>query len=293
MEKKKKIILIVSLSVALIAAGMVLFFILRDKGYRLLKVYEVEGEANVTREDIGDIAPYNNMVLESGDLVSLITGDMCLKADEDKYIYLEDGTKLILKASGTSENSRTTIELLSGAITNDVQNKLSEESTYEVNTPNSTMMIRGTIFRVAVYEENGIKYTRVTTFEGSVVTKLIRKDGTVSDEEVVIEKGKEVLIYEDENTVDYVSAPQDIDFATVPNKVLEVVRGAKNDGRDVALLTGSATVTFMYNGKVFGTQVVPIGGKATRPTLKPAQTGDWEFDFDQETITGDITIEWK
>jgi len=293
MSKKKKIILLLSLVAVLAIAAVVLIFVFKEKGYRLLKVYEVEGDANVAREGIGDIEPYNNMVLESGDRVSLRTGDMCLKADEDKYIYMEEGTELILKATGTSENSRTTIDLLSGAITNDVQNKLSEESSYEVNTPNSTMMIRGTIFRVAVYEENGIKYTRVTTFEGRVVTKLIRKDGTVSDEEVVIEKGKEVLIYEDENTVDYVSDPQDIDFATVPNKVLEVLRGAKKDGRDVALLTGSATVTFMYNGKVFGTQTVPIGGKATRPTLKPAKTGDWAFDFENQTINGDTTIEWK
>jgi hypothetical protein len=295
MGKKKKIILFVSLGVALIAAGLVLFFVLRDNGYRLLKVYEVEGDANVVREKIGDITPYNNMVLENGDLVSLIKGEMCLKADEDKYIYLEDGTTLKLNATGSSEKSKTVIELQSGAITNDIRNKLSEGSSYEVNTPNSTMSVRGTMFRVAVYEENGVKYTKVSVFEGTVSTRLIYKDGTVASESVDIEKGKEVIIYEDGTTVDYVSStPTDIDFSQIPESVINVVKDAQQDGRDVALgdPEGSAVVTFMYNGAVFGTQTVKKGEKAERPSLKPALTGDWDYDFD-EPVTDDIIVEWK
>ena len=183
----------------------------------------------------------------------------------------------------------------SGAITNDIRNKLSEGSSYEVNTPNSTMSVRGTMFRVAVYEENGGKYTKVSVFEGKVSTRLVYKDGTVAAESVDIEKGKEVIIYEDGTTVDYVSStPTDMDFSKIPEGVLDVVKNAQEDGRDVALgdPEGSAVVTFMYNGSVFGTQTVKKGEKAQRPSLKPALTGDWDYNFDTP-VTGDITIEWK
>ena len=292
MGKKKLIIIIASLVAVLGIGAVVLFVVLKDKGYRLLKVYEVEGDASVTREGIGKIDPYNNMVLESGDVISLVTGKMCLKADDDKYIYLEEGTELVLNASGDSENSKTVIELRSGAITNDIQNKLSEDSVYDVHTPNSTMSVRGTMFRVAVYEINGVKYTKVTTFEGTVVTRLVYKDGTVAEEEVAIEKGKEVIIYEDGTTTDYVSEPRDIDFSEIPDSVLGIVRDAQNDGRDVALLEGDAVVTFTYKGAVFATQYVQKGEKAVRPSLQPAETGDWKYDFDQP-VTEDLTIEWE
>jgi ferric-dicitrate binding protein FerR (iron transport regulator) len=210
--KSKKMIIISAIVLAVVAALVVFLVLSKKDAYRILKVFELDGEAKVTRSDIGEIDPYVNMVLESGDNVKLNTGLMTLQADDDKYIHLEEGTELVLNAAGDSANSKTTIELKSGAITNDIQNKLSEESYYEVNTPNSTMSVRGTMFRVEVYMENGIKYTKVSVFEGGVASYLVYKDGTKSDREVKIEKGKEVIIYEDDKTVDYVSAPKDIDY---------------------------------------------------------------------------------
>lgn len=298
---KKKIIIIVSAVVALVAVALVLFLVVFKKdAYRLLKVFEVKGTASVTRGDIGNIEPYDNMVLQNGDIVELEEGLMTLQADEDKFIHLEDGTELVLNATGSSQNSKTTIELKSGAITNDIQNKLSEESTYEVNTPNSTMSVRGTMFRVVVYEKNGIKYTKISVFEGGVATYLVFKDGTVADNEVLVEKGKEVIIYEDDNTTDYVSDPVDIDYSQLPESVLKLLDKALDDGRDLAVtkeeldkyLNSVATVTFMYNGKVFGTQTVKKGDKAIEPSLAPAASGSWQFDF-SKPIEENTTIEWK
>lgn len=298
---KKKIIIIVSAVVALVAVALVLFLVVFKKdAYRLLKVFEVDGTASVTRGDIGNIEPYDNMVLQNGDIVKLEEGLMTLQADEDKFIHLEDGTELVLNATGSSQNSKTTIELKSGAITNDIQNKLSEESTYEVNTPNSTMSVRGTMFRVVVYEQNGIKYTKISVFEGGVASYLVFKDGTVAEDEVLVEKGKEVIIYEDDKTTDYVSDPVDIDYSQLPESVLKLLDKALNEGRDLAVtkeeidkyLNSVATVTFMYNGKVFGTQTVKKGDKAIEPSLAPAASGSWQFDF-SKPIEENTTIEWK
>ncbi len=298
---KKKVVIIVS-GIALVAViALVLFLtVFKKDAYRILKVFEFAGKGSVTRQDIGDIEPYSNMVLETGDTVALDEGEMVLLADEDKYIHLEEGTELVLNAAGSSESSKTTIELKSGAITNDIQNKLSEGSYYEVNTPNSTMSVRGTIFRVEVYEENGIKYTRVSVFEGKVASRLVYKNGDVADNEVSIEKGKEVLIYEDDKTVDYVSPPKDIDYSDLPDSVKEILKNALEDGRDLDVtkeelekyLSSVVTVTFTYNGKVFGTQTISRGSKATEPTLAPAASGSWDWDF-SKPVNSDTTIEWK
>ena len=298
---KKKLFIILGAVVAVLAIAAVLFFVVfKEDSYRLLKVFEVEGEANVKREKTGDIEPYVNMVLESGDEISLDKGKMILQADEDKFMHLEEGTKLKLNATGNAQNSKTKIELLSGAVTNDIQNKLSKDSSYEINTPNSTMSVRGTIFRVYIYEIDGIKYTRVSVFDGKVTTRLVYKDGTISDKEVVVEKGKEVIIYEDDTTTDYVSDPTDIDYSTLPDSVLEFLITVIDDGGSIiptkeeleALLSKTATVTFEYSGKVFGTQTVKKGEKVIKPKLKPAASGSWNWDFNKE-ITEDTVIEWK
>lgn len=52
------------------------------------------------------------------------------------------------------------------------------------------------------------------------------------------------------------------------------------------------TVTYKYQGSVFATQSVKKNDKATAPTLAPAASGSWDFDFSTK-ITADTTIEWK
>ncbi len=299
-SKKKLILIIAILVVSAAIAAVVILLMHKTEEYRLLKIFEVEGTANVSREGKGDIAPYVNMVLESGDKVSLDTGKLSIRADEDKYIYLEEQTEILLKASGNATNSKTEIEILKGSITNDIQNKLTEDSTYEVNTPNSTMSVRGTVFFVIVYEIDGVRYTRICVFDGEVASKLVYKDGTVSANEVSVKKGKEVTIYEDGTTTDYVSEPTDIDYNTLPESVLLKLKGINDEGKDLSItnpeitriLEGPYEVTFTYNGKVFGTQTVKKGEKAEEPKLSPAPSGKWQYDF-SKPVERDITIEWK
>ena len=301
MKSKKKLIIIIAGLVVAAAVAVVVFLLMnKEEEYRLLKIFEVEGTANVARENKGDIAPYVNMVLESGDKVSLDTGKLSIQADDDKYIYLEEQSEILLKASGNSKDSKTKIEILKGSITNDIQNKLSEDSTYEVNTPNSTMSVRGTVFFVMTYEVDGVKYTRICVFDGQVDTKLVYKDGTVAKDAVAVRKGEEVTIYEDGSTTDYVSEPKDIDYDTLPESVLLKLKSINDEGKDLSItnpeiiriLEGPYNVTFMYNGSVFGTQTVKKGEKAEEPSLSPAETGSWSFDFNTP-IEKDTTIEWK
>lgn len=300
---KKVVAIIAGSAVALIAVAAALFFFLPKKdSYRLLKMFEFSGNGVVTRESKGDITPYTNMVLESGDLISLNTGVMTIQADDDKFISLDEHTSIKLIATGTSSSSKTQIELLDGGVTCDIRNKLSADSTYEVNTPNSAMSVRGTVFYTFVYEIDGVKYTRICCFEGKVSTRLIYKDGKSSIEEVIVPMGKEVIIYEDQTTTDYLYVePQDIDYNTIPEKeLLELKDMIEKENKDlsitspeiVRILEGPYTVTFTYNKIVFGTQEVKKGELAQVPSLSPSPTGSWDFDF-TKPITRDVTIEWK
>ena len=222
---KAKNIILVLVTILLVAGISIagILFLNKKDSYRNIKVYEYDGDGIVTRKSAGDIVPYSDMVLESGDNVKLNTGLMSLKLDDDKYVYVEEGTEFSIEATGSAKDSKTTINLKSGAITNDIQSKLSDESYYEINTPNSTISVRGTNYRVGIYEdENGVEYSRVSVFDGKVTTKLIFADGTTSGEELVIESGKEVIIYKDDNTTDYQGGVQDIDYSTLPEKMGDI-----------------------------------------------------------------------
>lgn len=299
---KRLIAIIASAAAVVIAVAAVLFFVLRkDDSYRLLKLYEFEGTGSVTREGKGEITPYTNMVLESGDKVTLNTGRLTIQADEDKYIHLDEQTEIMLVASGSGDNSKTQIELLKGGISNDIRNKLTGQSSYEINTPNSTMSVRGTVFYTFIYEIDGVKYTKVCVFEGTVTTRLVYKDGTVSEKEVPVGKGKEIIIYEDGTTTDYLyDEPQDIDYNSLPENVLRDLQVMiESEGKDLSItspeitriLEGPYEVTFMFGEIEFGTQTVEKGGLAQVPMLSPAATGSWNFNFN-EPIERDTSIEW-
>lgn len=310
---QKKGIAIIGIAILLLVVAVVavlLVFSNKKESYRLIKVYEVAGDATISRDGVGDIGAYQGMVLESGDTVILKTGTMTLRLDDDKYVYAEPDTEFRVVATGDSANSKTTIELSYGAITSDIQHALSDDSSYEINTPNSNMSVRGTIFRVNTYFEGSVRYTRVSVFEGKVESVLKYADGSLSDKAVVITEGNEVLIFDDGTTTDYVGEPGPIDYGSFSKSALEflmkIVAGDRNLGITYEELSryhaavlpeniepsGSFMVVFMYNDSVFGTQVVEKGGLASEPSLMPAPSGSWDFDFSTE-INSDTIIHWK
>ncbi len=318
MNKKKKV-LIVSAVICVIAAAAIIILLLVNKkdSYRIIKVYEIEGEATVKRQGKGDIQVYNNMLLQSGDTISLKQGTMTLKLDDDKYVYVEENTEFELVASGSSANSKTKINLKSGAITNEITNKLSDDSAYEINTPNSTMAVRGTIFRVEIYtDDDMVTYTKISVFDGKVDTWLVYQDGSVAESSVSVSRGRETIIYEDDKNTDYLGEPEEIDYSALPEQAIQTLIKICESGSDIGVTPdelkqylkengngstdaegdgeqkGSCVVTFVYRGTVFGTQTVDYGECAEVPSLMPSDTGSWDFDFGTP-ITEDIDIEWK
>jgi len=198
---KKKILWIAGAAAVLVVVAVVLFFVLRDKeeAYRNIRVTEVVGDVVVNRGDLDNLKITKNMNLESGDEV--ITGDdskLTLQLDDDKYVVIDENSKLVLVATGTKEDSKTRLELEYGAIFSDIKTKLSEDSDYQICTPSSTMSVRGTQFEVSyreLFNEAGERVgmgIKVLTFTGAVA---VAPEG--GEERVSVPGTMEVLV---ENT---------------------------------------------------------------------------------------------
>ena len=423
MEKNKLsvkwmgIIAAVVVVLASVTIFAVVHFTKSDDTYRTIQIYELKGSAVIEREDIGSMAAVENLYLISGDRIIVDTGSyMRLKIDDDKYIMVEEDTILYIVAEGTKDKSRTSIKLEQGAITNEIQNKLNDDSSYEVTTPNSVMAVRGTVFRVALnYDEKSEVYTKVATFEGKVTSRLILPDGTQQDVTVFVEDGKEVIIHMDTVSTEYLTEPQDIEYNELPTDTLEFLQNIAESGTELTGITlekieelievlsdrneentvdetttqqsepvsetvieseaepeskteseseaepesktepeseaepeskseaeseseaeskseaesesesesetetesqpetesesesesvsetesesqteetKKCTVTFTYNGAVFGTQTVEAGKTISAPRLSPSTSGEWDYDF-SKPVTEDIVINWK
>ena len=222
----------------IVSALIISFGMKKEESYRDIKVMSIKGTATVERASVGALDAYEDMKLESGDRLSVdSSSSLILIMDDNKYAMLEPGSSLTLEADGTRENSRTVIHLEAGAVMNYLSEKLNEKSSYEVTVPNSTMSVRGTVFRVAiVYDEDADSYTTVQVFEGIVGCRLIFPDGTISEEEVQLAPGKEVLIHGDTSISEYVGDKgHDIDYTTLNREALEFLLFCIDDGADLCI----------------------------------------------------------
>lgn len=194
-------IIIISCIAAAAAVTAVALVMNSEDAYRVIKVFEIEGSAVVTRENTGELDAYEGMNLESGDVLSVGADSyMRISLDGDKYILLDSGTVLELIASGSAKDSRTAVNLKEGTILNEITNALSANSSYEVNTPKATMAVRGTSFKVTVVKtDDGGYVTDIDTIHGEVLVRLYDESGNFKDAEALITEGNRVTILTDPN----------------------------------------------------------------------------------------------
>ena len=233
--KNKKSVRIIS--VMLLVLGMICSMFSgckKEDGYRVIQVYEVNGNATIAREKVGSMDAYEKLNLISGDWLSVLKESyMRLKMDEDKYMLVEEESELSIFATGSDKNSKTDIQLEKGSITIEVQNKLGNEESFEVTTPNAVMAVRGTVFHVSAgIDENGEPITKVAIFEGTVTVQKIDKNGQISEEQIIT-GGKEVIIYEEEDGEVVILINDEIDIENYPPEVWEFLQEISESGREL------------------------------------------------------------
>lgn len=206
----------------------------KQEEYRQIQVYKIDGTVTVERQG-SSMDAYDNMQLQSGDSVETIADSYVqLKLDEDKYIMLEPETKISLQATGNSIDSNTSIYLEKGAIVNQLDNALSKDSNYQITTPNSTMAVRGTTFRVKItVDEKGEIQANVAVYGGKVECNLVLPDGTIT-EPLLAEAGTEVLIWGDDKESEYVGT-QEVNYEELKGEVLEFLETAVDKGEELSI----------------------------------------------------------
>ncbi len=309
---KKKGIIIAAVGVVVLAA-LGIFFLGsgKEEGYRMMQVYQVSGKATIERENVGTMDAFENLNLLTGDMVDIATDSyMRLKVDEDKFVLAEAGSLFKISATGSADSGRTDIQLEKGSLTVEVQNKLSDDASFEVTTPNSVMAVRGTVFRISTdVDEAGESITKIAILEGEVSVQYKDENGDLSEEQIV-DSGCEAIIYKDAEDFK-IEILDEISFTDIPVEVLEFLQEIAKERRELVITSEEIkelienqksegdkntenttyTVTFTYQGKVFATQVVEAGETAKKPTLMPAKSGNWNFDF-STPIEEDIIIEF-
>lgn len=215
--------IIIGAAVIAVVAAIAAFVALRTSGeesYRSIMVYELEGSAVIERADIGAIDAAENLYLESGDRVRVKEDSlMRLKLDNDKYITAEENTVFVLTAKGSEQDSETRIDLEQGAIINEIQNPLSDHSTYETATPNSVMAVRGTIYRAELCrDEDGNPVTKVYCFEGAVELSAINEGDVYAS--VIVDAGNKASVNSADLTVSEVTP---IDYKSFSPQTLKIL----------------------------------------------------------------------
>lgn len=181
---------------AVAAVVVTLVLLLGKESYRTILVEEVNGTTVVVNEENQQTNAYEGMHFYSGEDVEVqAKSDMTMCLDMDKYVYAEEGTRFYLEATGREGQGRTVIRLYEGSELNRLKNPLGESESYEVDTPNSTMAVRGTVFRVLVWtDENGMVYTSVEVYEGAVRIDLKTVDGKNNGVTETFHAGEAALI---------------------------------------------------------------------------------------------------
>lgn len=188
-DRKTKIAWCVFTAVAVImaAAAIILF----GAGERIVSVLEHEGETSLSRQNKRfDI--FDGLRIENGDTVYTgERGSVTMSVDENKFVRLGESSQATFEeiVGGKSEQI-TVIHLETGTLVNDIREKLTNNSSYEISTPNATVSVRGTYFVVYVGEEDG--------YEG-IITRVNVYDGVV---EVVNQNGEVAILYADKSSED-------------------------------------------------------------------------------------------
>ena len=228
-----------------VAVGIGVAVLLQGGGYRSIAVEQVSGTVNVVGQ-MNNGQAYKGEHLYSGDDVTVMdASELVMCMDNDKYVYADANTHFKLEASDKSEDSRIKIYLDAGSELNELQSKLETGETYEVDTPNSTMSVRGTSFRVTVYKaSDGLIYTLTEVTTGEVLVRLKTTDGSYNGVEKLFTPGQSALIRGNSEFSEFVSSGL-LDVNDIENKddddALKLAYGSlPEDGMErlIALLEG-------------------------------------------------------
>lgn len=165
MKNYKKYLTILIGTLLLICIAVLAYMHFKPR-YRSVKLEEYEGAVSLTRQG-KTIEPYKGVMLIPQDMIETMQDSFAsLFVDNDKHLGVKENTRLSINATGTNESGKVTVDLSYGEALFEIENKLNEDSTFEVLTPNAVLSVRGTTFEVVYDREEDV--LSVNVLEGTV-----------------------------------------------------------------------------------------------------------------------------
>lgn len=202
---KKFIPVLVGIVLAILVIIIIFVKLNAKEGYRSIVVIEISGMVSVVNNGI-EYKAYEGMHLMEGYEV-ITSGESYVRMvlDDDKYVKLESGSRLILETLEVPGSGKTAMRLDRGSMTNEIAKPLETNEEFIINTPNAVLAVRGTFFRVNIgFTDKGEVTTDVVTYGGAVASKRIMPTGEIVEEDVIIEAGYMTIVSMDDKETVYV-----------------------------------------------------------------------------------------
>lgn len=179
LSENLKLILIGLITILMILAGAVVISLYFGGDVtRQLIVTSIKGSAYISRDGKKYNADLNSR-LKSGDVIT--TDKNCtlrISIDDDKYVTVEPDSSLYIYFTDTASKGDISVNLTKGSAICQLNNELKKNASFVLKTPNSTVSVRGTVFRASFdlkseymgYEN--VMVTEVQNFDGTVTLQL-------------------------------------------------------------------------------------------------------------------------
>lgn len=260
---KSKIYAIAAAAMA-VAAVIVLAVVLvlgtgGQESYRSIRIVELDGGVTIDREGVGNLEASVNMNLTSGDRISTSAGSyVVLRLDDDKYMMLGEQGAIQVVAAGDAANSRTEIHLESGSVLSEIQNPLSQDSSYEIITPNATMSVRGTVFETRNNTDSGS--IEVLVYEGMVAVGL-------GGLEPMLYNPGEYTVFTSDDIPQLLEERGVITEEQMNSQMLERLQQINENGRTLDF--GEADLEELIQREIFGQESQVADNSQTQETEEP------------------------
>lgn len=237
-------IMVAAIGVVIVAAVVVgiVSLLSREESYRSIAVDGLYGSTIITNETVGEKEAYKGMYLNSGDDVQVQSdSNLTLRIDADKHLYAVEETHFKVEYAENEKSNKKVIHLMEGSTLNRLENALKDGESYTVETPNATMAVRGTVFRVMVdRDDDGLIYTLVEVFDGKVQVDLKQENGDYNGVSDTFGPGESALIRGNTEFAEFVvgengTYKQEIAYKEIPQDVAKVLVQYIDDGEELCI----------------------------------------------------------
>ncbi len=235
LSENLKLIMIGLVSILMIIAlAIVISLYFGGEVSRTLTITEINGNALISR-GIKTVNASKGFSLKSGDVVSTDKkSSLRISIDDNKFILVEPDTSIYIYFTDIASKGDISVNVSKGAVLCSINEKLSKNASFVLKTPNSTIDVKGTVFRAEFdYLDEYIGYqnvmvTQVQNFEGSVNLQLYDVNQEAQNLPMVLTERTSAQLLTAENLCQYGYLNYSFDLTSMDSIVLgELIRAQK------------------------------------------------------------------